>query len=135
MIENKRIDDLEFRPASYLLPKNKYPKNPSYDIILWYPNFYYGRDNEFPEDSKDTSYRLDPKYPNFRIHKSCFKGKECCFTLASFGYDEHENFYEIHFCLDRPMEYLNTSEKREIFWKLITYGNEQLNNNKNDEET
>ena len=54
MIEKKRIEDLEFRPASYLLPKEKYPKNPSYDINYWYPNGYYGRDEEFPEDPLDN---------------------------------------------------------------------------------
>ena len=127
MIENKRIEDLEFRPASYLLPKDKWPENPSYSIVLWYPNNYYERDNEFPEDPLDSSYRLDPKYQNHRIHKSCFKYPESCFTIASFDYDEHERFYELHFCLDRPIEYLNILEKREAFWKLLQYGNEQLN--------
>ena len=135
MIKNKRIKDLEFRPSSYLLPKEEYPENASWDIILWYPNNYYGRDNEFPEDQLDKSYRIDPKYPGHRIHKSCFKGKECCFTLASFDYDKHEGFYELHFCLDRPIEYLDTLEKREAFWNLLEYGNKQLNNSRNEEES
>ena len=135
MIENKRIGDLEFRPSSYLLPKDKWPKNPSYDIALWYPNNYYGRDNEFPEDPLDNSFRTDPKYSNYRIHKSCFKHPETCFTIASFDYDEHEGFYELHFCLDRPIEYLNTVEKRDAFWELLYYGNEQLNNSKDEEES
>ena len=135
MIKNKRIENLEFRPSSYLLPKDKWPKNPSYDIILWHPNSYYGRDEEFPEDPLDNSYRTDPKYWNYRIHKSCFKKPESCFTIASFDYDEHEHFYELHFCLDRPIEYLNTVEKREIFWKLLEYGNKQLNTNENEEES
>ena len=130
MIENKRIKDLEFRPASYCLPKNKLPENPSYDIVLWYPNFYYGRDKEFPEDPLDNSCRTDPKYFNHKIHKSCFENPECCITIASFDYNEHVPFYELHFCLDRPIEYLNTSEKREIFWELLEYGNKQLNNSK-----
>lgn len=135
MIENKRIGDLEFRPSSYLLPKDRWPKNPSYDIALWYPNNYYGRDNEFPEDPLDNSFRTDPKYSNHRIHKSCFKHPETCFTIASFDYDEHEGFYELHFCLDRPIEYLNTVEKRDAFWELLYYGNEQLNNSKDEEES
>lgn len=135
MIENKRIGDLEFRPSSYLLPKDRWPKNPSYDIALWYPNNYYGRDDEFPEDPLDNSFRTDPKYSNCRIHKSCFKHPETCFTIASFDYDEHEGFYELHFCLDRPIEYLNTVEKRDAFWELLYYGNEQLNNSKDEEES
>lgn len=135
MIKNKRIEDLEFKPSSYLLPKDKWPENPGYDIVLWYPNSYYGRDNEFPEYPLDNSYRTDPKYLNLRIHKLCFKYPESCFTIASFDYDEHEHYYELHFCLDRPMEYLNTVEKREAFWELLNYGNKQLNNNKNEEES
>lgn len=127
MLENKRINDLEFRPASYLLPKDKWPENPSWDIVLWYPNNYYGRDNEFPEDPLDNSYRVEPEYWNHRIHKSCFKNPESCFVIARFDYDEHEGFYELHFCLNRPIEYLNTVEKREAFWELLNYG-EQLNN-------
>lgn len=126
MIENKRIENLEFRPASYLLPKDEWPENPAYNIVLWYPNSYYGRDDEFPEDPLDNSYRMDPVYPNLRIHKSCFKSEECCFTIASFEYD-NEGFYEVCFCIDRPIEYLNTPEKREIFWELLKYGNTQLN--------
>lgn len=131
-MENKRIGDLEFRPSSYLLPKDEYPKHPGWDIVLWYPNTYYGRDNEFPEDPLDNSFRVDPTYHNHRIHKSCFKNPESCFTIAGFDYDEHENFYEFNFCLDRPIEYLNTLEKRETFWDLIEYGNEQLNNSKDE---
>lgn len=134
MIENKRIEDLEFSPASYLLPKEKWPKNPAWQIILWYPNSYYGRDNEYPEDSNDNSYRIHPEYPSHRIHKSCFKNPECCFTIASFEYNKHEEFYELQFCGDRPIEYLNTPEKREIFWELLKYGNNQLNHTENEKE-
>ena len=50
-----------------------------------------------------------------------------------FEYDEHEDFYELQFCEDRPIEYLNTPEKREIFWKLLEYGNKQLNYKKDEE--
>lgn len=130
---NKRIENLEIRQASYLLPKDKWPKNPSYDIVLWYPNKYYGRENEFPEDKLDSSFRTDPKYWNHRIHKSCFKHPESCFVIASFVYDEHEWCYELHFCLDRPIEYLDSPEKREIFWELIKYGDKCLNVSENEE--
>ena len=85
--------------------------------------------------SKFNFYRLYLKYPNHRVHKSCFKHPETCFTLASFEYNEHEEFYELQFCEDRPIEYLNTVEKREIFWKLLEYGDKQLNTNENEEES
>ena len=127
ILKNKRIGNLEFKPASYLLPKEKWPENPAWEIVLWIPNTFYGRDNEFPESPTDPTYRIDLKYPNHRIHKSCFKFPESCFTLASFEYDEHEDFYELQFCGDRPIEYLNTLEKQKNFWELLKYGNEQLN--------
>lgn len=125
-IKNKRIKDLEFRPASYLLPKDEWPENPAWEIVLWTPNIFYGRDNEFPESPTDPTYRIDPEL-NCRIHKSCFKHSESCFTIASFDYDKHEHLYELHFCLDRPIKYLNTFEKLKNFWELVKYGNEQLN--------
>lgn len=131
MIETKRIDNLEFRKATYLGDE---PKNPSYSIDMWCANQYYGHDNEYPEHQLDNSYRTDPKYPFHRIHKSCFKHPEYCFTIASFNYDSHENFYELHFCGDRPIEYLNTPEKREIFWELVKYGDSKLNNYNNEED-
>ena len=133
MIKRKRIGDLEFSPASYLLPKEKWPKHPAWSIDMWIPNFYYGKDDEYPEDTLDNSYRICPKYPRHRIHKECFKHPETCFTLASFEYDEHEDFYELQFCGDRPIEYLNTPEKREVFWELLEYGNKQLNYTEDEE--
>ena len=51
-----------------------------------------------------------------------------------YDYDSHEDFYELHFCGDRPIEYLNTTGKREIFWELIKYGDSKLNNYNNQEE-
>lgn len=128
-MENKRINNLEFGPASYLLPKEEWPEHPSYNIDLFYPNPYYGRDEEFPESPLDPNFRTDPKYFNFKIHKSSFKHKECCFAIASFDWDK-EGYYELHFICDRPIEYLLTPEDREIFWELIKYGNEQLNKEK-----
>ena len=70
MIEKKRIGDLEFRPATYLLPKDKWPKNPAYHIDYWYPNGYYGRENEF---IKEGDWYLYPDNHHCRVHKDCFK--------------------------------------------------------------
>lgn len=129
MIEKKRIGNLEFTPASYLLPKDKWPKNPSWHIDYWYPNEYYGRESEY---EKEGDWYRDPKLGFSRIHKSCFKNPESCFAIASFDYDEHEHFYEVHFILDRPITSLS-SEEQIIFWELLKYGNKQLNKH-NDEE-
>lgn len=131
MIKSKRINKLELRRATYLLPESEYPEHPSYHIDLWYPNSYYGRDDEFPEDPRDPSYRLYPDMPSCRVHKECFKHPETCFAIASFDWDK-EGYYELHFVGNRPIEYLKTPEDRETFWELITYGDKQLNENNDD---
>ncbi len=130
MIEKKRIGNLEFAPASYLLPKNEWPKNPSWHIDYWYPNVYYGRESEY---EKAGDWYIDPKFSFGRIHKSCFKHPESCFAIASFNYDEHENFYEVRFISDRPITSLS-SEEQITFWELLKYGNEQLNKHNNEED-
>lgn len=130
MIERKRIGNLEFRQATYLLPENEYPKNPSYHIDYWFPNGYYGRESEFIKDGDWYRY-ADETLSFARIHKDCFKHKESCMAIASFNYDK-EGYYELCFVGDRPLNI--TPEEREIFWELIKYGYEQLNNQKNDEE-
>lgn len=128
MIENKRIGNLEFAPASYLLPKEKWPENPAWHIDYWYPNGYYGRENEY---EKDGDWYIDPKFRFGRIHKDCFKNPQSCMAIASFTYNNHEGYYELEFVGDRPLGI--TKEEREIFWDLLKYGFEQLN--KNEEET
>lgn len=128
-MNNKRIGNLEIRPASYLLPKDKWPKNPSYHIDYWYPNAYYGRESEF---EKDGDWYYYPKHHSCRVHKDCFKHEQSCFSIASFSYDEHEGFYELHFIGDRPLQL--TKEEREAFWELIKYGNIELNKRSDEDE-
>lgn len=111
MVKSKRIGNLEFRRATYLLPEDKLPKHMSYHIDYWYPNPYYKH-----EDDYDTLTN---------IHKECFKNPESCFAIASFGYDTNEHVYELRFIGDRPLDI--TKEEREAFWELIRYGYGELN--------
>lgn len=119
-IKEKRIGVLMFRKASYLCEEPEYP---SWDIEMFYPNQNYGKENEYNVDETGEWYYKDN--PHVRTHKSCFKYKECCYTIASFNYDSHEGFYELHFICDRPI-CLNEEEQK-IFWELFKYGNSQLN--------
>lgn len=128
MIKKKRIGDLEFRPASYLLPIDEYPDNPAWHIDLWYPNGYYGRESEF---EKDGDWYLYPdKY--CRVHKDCFKNPQSCIAIASFNYNSHEGYYELQFVGDRPISL--PKEQRDTFWELLEYGFKQLNNREENEE-
>ena len=131
MIEKKRIENLEFAPASYLFPKEKWPENPSWHINFWYPNGYYGRESEF---EKEGDWYIDNRYGlKCRIHKDCFKHPQSCMAIASFNYNSHEGCYELEFVGDRPIS-LN-KELRDIFWELLEYGFNQLNKVENEEES
>lgn len=123
-IGKKRIGALEFRPSTYIC---KPPENPSWEIVMYYPNFYYNKQSNYKYIG-DGMYE-DNEFPQHRIHESCFKHPESCYTLGSFRYNQREDFYEFQFCGDRPMS-LN-KENREPFWDLLVYGNEMLNNEDN----
>lgn len=136
-MKNKRIGNLEIRPATYLLPKEKWPENSSWHIDYWYPNGYYGRESEYIHPViagiEQTDWYVNPLYPNGRIHKDCFKHPQSCMAIASFNYNEHEGCYELEFVGDRPIQL--TREERDIFWELLEYGFNQLNNQEENEET
>ena len=130
----KRINNLEFKPASYLLPKNKWPDHPAWDIVKWYPNEYYNKQDEFIPIKGDPKFYQHPEFTFCKVHKDCFKYPETCYSIATFEYDEHENFYELHFVCDRPLD-LNEDEIK-TFWELIKFGNTYLNDtnrNRNNE--
>lgn len=119
----KRIGNLEFRPASYLLPKNKWPENPAWHIDYWYPNIYYGRESEF---IKDGDWYLYPDNKMCRVHKDCFKNKQSCMAIALFYYND--GTYNIEFVGNRPLSL--SKEEKEILWELLDYGYNQLNKSK-----
>lgn len=121
-IMNKRINNLEFRKCSYI---GSTPENASYTIDYWYPNRYYGKESEYikngafyKEKNQELSY--------FSIHESCFKNPESCYSLAHFIYDSKEENYYLEFIGDRPLD-LN-KEERDIFFELLKYGYDVLNN-------
>lgn len=122
MVEKLRINNLEFAPASYLLPKEDYPEKFSWHINYYYPNSYFGREKEF---KKEGDWYLNPIIPHFRIHKDCFKHPQTCMAIASFNYNQHEGCYELEFIGDRPLSL--SKEEREQFWELLEYGFKQLN--------
>lgn len=127
IIKNKRIGNLEFRKATYLLPDNKLPEHISYHIDYWCPNAYYGKESDF---IKEGDWYVYPDNPYHRVHRDCFKHPQSCFAIASFDWDK-EGYYELHFIGDRPLEI--TKEEREAFWKLLEYGYKQLNKENNEE--
>lgn len=115
-----RIGNLELRKASYLC---KEPEVPAYHIDKWVPNEHYKQERKYIKDG--DYYRPKNCSLNYKIHKNCFKNPESCYSIASFDRDK-EGFYELHFIGDRPLFLLNKEEK-EIFWKLMSIGDNILN--------
>ena len=124
-MKNKRIDNLEICPSTYLLPKEKWPEHPSWSINYWYPNAYYGHESEYIKSETDPDWYYLPDNRHCRIHKSCFKNPQSCFSIATFNYDDHEKLYQLSFVGDRAVQL--TKKEVENFWKLIRYGYENLN--------
>lgn len=118
MIQSKRIGVLEFREASYVGNK---PPFVSYDIVKWYPNLYYGKENEYIKLNHE--FYCYPKNTGCRIHKDLFKSKELCIVLATFRYDYQEECYNFEFIGDRPLQLISW----DYFRELVKYGFEQLN--------
>ena len=125
---NKRIGALQLRKAPYL---GEEPEHPSYHINKWETNPYYGNEDKFVDEGDYYRYP-DDAYRCIRIHKSCFKSPESCYSIASFDWDDHEEIYELRFVGDRPIHL--SHEEREIFWQLIELGEEVLNKYNNDDE-
>lgn len=115
-----RIGNLELKKAVYI--SDKVPEYPSYHIDKWEPNSHYKQERKYIKEG--DYYRPKDGSLHYRIHKSCFKNPEYCYSIASFDWDKEE-FYELHFIGDRPFN-LNKEEK-EVFWKLISIGNYILN--------
>ena len=62
--------------------------NETWEIVRWYPNLYYQRENEFIKVD-DERYRYKDK-DNFYVHKSCFKNPEACYVIAFIEGSEDE---------------------------------------------
>lgn len=121
---NKRIGNLSISVATYLCET---PERPSYHINMWYPNSYYGREDEFVYHENGEYYtKKDDTFGCVRISKGCFSHPETSFAIASFDADK-EGYYELKYVGSRPIEYLKTEEETRNFNELVKYGNEKLN--------
>ena len=120
----KRVGNLSISVATYLCEA---PEHPSYHINMWYPNGYYGREDEY-EYHEDGEYytKKDDTFGYVRISKDCFSHPESSFAIASFNSDK-EGYYELSYIGSRPIEYLKTEEEIRNFRELVKYGNEKLN--------
>lgn len=128
MIECKRIGDLSFKKATYICEE---PKHPAYHINYYYPNSYYGREDDY---DKVGEFYIEKHNDAFKIHESCFKSPETSIAIAAFLYRNDDEEYEFRYIADRPVKYLNFLNE-DIFKALVAHGFRQLNPEwyKNDE--
>ena len=118
----KRIKNIEFRECTYLCDP---PEIKSWELCYYYPNPDYGNEHLYEKDG--DFYVTVYNGVSFRRHKSCFKYRESCYTLGIFKYSDDSWSFE--FICDRPLEL--SKEEREVFWELLEYGYNKLNNNSN----
>mgnify|MGYP006935829838 CR=1 FL=1 len=129
MIEPKRINNLIFRVATYFL--NNSPEIKAYHIDKYIPNCYYGHESDFIKI--DDNWYQDPNFTWHKVHKSCFKNPEVCYTIAKFEYDKHEEIYEFMWIDERPLDLTEQEEKD--FKELIIYGFNELNHGNDKSES
>lgn len=124
---NKRIENIAFRSLG---------DNDNYaaEILCYYPNTYYGQENntkKFSKDELNPEYYVDLEY-GCRVHEGCFKHPESCYVVAFVTRDEEPNIVSVG---DRPWT-LNEQNKKS-FEKLLelffAYG-EDFGEGEEDEE-
>lgn len=124
---SKRFGTLSFGLCSYL---GKYPEVPGWEICRYYPNYLYGKEDEY---TYIGAGRYQSKgHPNHYVSEGCFKHKESCYTIASWQWDEHEGIYELKVCCNRLLDL--DEEERKMFWEVYEYGEKIINAISEDDE-
>lgn len=106
---NKRIENIAYRS---LADDEKYAA----EILCYYPNFYYGEENntkKFIKDEFNPEYYVDLEY-GCRVHEGCFKHPESCYVVAFVTRGEEPDIVSVG---DRPWT-LN-EENKKSFEKLL----------------
>lgn len=116
----KRMGNLAMGKCSYL---GNEPEIPSYEIVKYYPNCYYGRKDEF-EPIGGGMYKEKGTSGDWRVHESCFVHPDSCFTVAIWRWDKHEEIYQLESVGKRLNELVG--EERKIFWDLYDWGEKFL---------
>lgn len=116
----KRMGNLAMSKCSYL---GNEPEIPSYEIVKYYPNHYYGRKDDF-EPVGGGMYKEKGSDGGWRVHEACFKYPESCFSVAIWRWDKHEEIYQLESVGKRLNELVG--EERKLFWDLYDWGEKFL---------
>ena len=72
------------------------------EVIVWYPNSFYGREKDYNFDGKENYIYKDA--PHCRIHKSCFEHPESCYTIATIEWNGAGDEFHLRTVGLRPWE-------------------------------
>jgi len=114
LIKPYRVNNIEFRPSVNLISQEPY-----YEIVKWYDNTFYGKDDEFEK----IGGRLVHKEYRYGISENLLKMKETCFTLAVFE-DTNSEEPDIRSVGKRPFE-LDPKENVD-FLTVMNYGFDEI---------
>ena len=92
-IKNYRKGNVEVRLA-HTLKFNGRESEEYWDVVLWYPNCYYGHIDEY-KPAKDRPGMYTRKTgadweTHCYIHEDCFKNPESCYSIGRFEFNDDE---------------------------------------------
>jgi len=117
-----RINNLEFKEYS-TTKRNK----PLYEIIKWYPNVYFGKEEELRKEGYVDNFEgWGLVKNNHNISKTFFDSPEICFVLAFI--EKGKESWALRSVGERLLEL--TPEEWEDFHKVYTLGQNKLNKTK-----
>lgn len=103
--------------------KSTTSKKVFYEIILWYPNEYYGRE----QDLLDKGYVRDSEsftIPGHSIDLSCFEYPEVCYVIAFIHLNHREPCTYLETVGERLLEL--TPQDKEDFFEVYSRANKKI---------
>ena len=85
-----RIGNIEFRLTQTIGE----PPRDYVEIVKWYPNKYYKRENEFEKEGEWYIHRDSFGY-RYRMHENCFTNPESCYTIATLDIKEEPDVISV----------------------------------------
>ena len=115
-----RINNLEFRECSSLFKDNLY------EIIKWYPNNYFGKEEELRKEGYTDNFEgWGITKDNHTISKAFFNSPESCYVIAFI--EKGKESWELRSVGERMLEL--TPEEQQDFFTVYTLGQAKLNKN------
>ena len=111
-----RINNIEGRKYTSTKTKDTF-----YEIVLWRPNVYYNKEEEYRANGYEDSFSGDFLVKNGRnIGKTLFIHKETCFALAHLNLNKKEPDIDLNSVGSRLLD-LTDDEIKDFFevYKLI----------------